>query len=120
MKEVPSGVLTSHPLAQVPVAGETQTVQSQCKQQTLDLHGSPTGNMSYEAILNVGVMHKIGATEETDDLFAATVDTSNTGATDDPVVVGQYQSGVTLQSTLMKAVHDGAISGQAVIIVSTL
>lgn len=117
IKEVPAAGATVHASGAFSSAGALADSDGQAGKAAnaaLAASGGLTGNMSYDGILNVGVVHKVGGTEEVDDLFSATVDTSDTGAAADPVVVGQYQSGVTLQSQLMKSAHDEAISGQAV------
>ena len=71
LKEVPSAGATVHPSGAFGSTGKADTdgQASKAANAALAASGSLTGNMSYEAILNVGVMHKIGATEETDDLF---------------------------------------------------
>ena len=115
LKEVPCAGATVHPsgaFSSTTGKADTDGQASKAANDVLAASGSLTGNMSYEAILNVGVVHAIGGTEATDDLFEAT--SVEDGGTDDNFALAQYQSGVTLQSTLMKAVHDQAISGQAV------
>lgn len=118
IKEVPAAGATVHASGSFSSAGalaDSDGEAGKAANAALAASGGLTGNMSYDGILNVGVVHAVGGTEAVDDLFAAT--TANATAVNggaDPVVLTQYQSGATLQSQLMKSAHDEAISGQAV------
>jgi len=120
IKEVPAAGATVHPTGSFTSAGllEDGTSDDQAGKAAnaaLGASGGLSGNMSYDGILNVGVVHAVGGSEAVDDLFAATTaNATAVGGGADPVVLTQYQSGVTLQSQLMKSAHDEAISGQAV------